>query len=77
MVLLRNSREKLITRARVKAKAEGKAEGMAEGEVRGANKTHAKWSSWNARRIEHERRGEPFDEPPPAPYDSDETYDNQ
>ena len=72
MVLLRNSREKLITRARARAKAEG----IAEGEIRGANKTHAKWSVWNARRIEHERRSEPFDEPPPALYDNSETDGN-
>lgn len=65
MVLLRSSREKLITQARVKAKAEGEAIGRAEG----ANKMYVKWSAWNARRIEHERRGEPFDEPPPAPDD--------
>ena len=62
MVLLRNSRERLITRAKV----EGVAQGKAEGETIGANKMHAKWSEWNARRIEHERRGEPFDEPPPS-----------
>ena len=61
MVLLRNSRERLITRAKI--------EGVAEGETIGANKMHAKWSEWNARRIEHERRGEPFDEPPPSPDD--------
>ena len=61
MVLLRSSREKLIARARAKAEAEGKAEGRAEG----ANRMYAKWSAWNARRIEHERNGEPFDEPPP------------
>ena len=58
MVLLRNSRERLITRAKI--------EGVAEGETIGANKMHAKWSEWNARRIEHERRGEPFDESPPS-----------
>lgn len=63
MVLLRNSRERLITRAKIEANAEGKAEG--------ANEMHAKWSAWNVRRIEHERRGEPFDVPPPSPEDCD------
>ncbi|MDE2686492.1 MAG: hypothetical protein OXI16_03200 [Chloroflexota bacterium] len=67
MVLLRNSRERLITRAKIEANAEGKAEGKAEG----ANEMHAKWSAWNVRRIEHERRGEPFDVPPPSPEDCD------
>lgn len=65
MVLLRNSRERLITRAKIEANAEGKAEGIVEG----ANEMNAKWSAWNARRIEHERRGEPFGEPPPSPED--------
>ena len=49
----------------------------AEERVNGAWEIHLKWSVWNARRIEHERRGEPFDEPPPAPDDSDENDDNQ
>ena len=61
MVLLPNLRGKI------------RAEGKVEGEVQ----MHNRWSAWNSRRIEAERRGEPFDEPPPAPYDSDETYDNQ
>lgn len=61
MVLLRNSRERLITRAKIEGVAQGKAEGKAEGGVEGANEMNAKWSEWNARRIEHERKGEPFD----------------
>ena len=77
MVLLRSSREKLIAGARARAKAEGRAEGRAAGEaigrVEGANHMYAKWSAWNARRIEHERRGEPFDEPPPSPDDKSNT----
>ena len=79
MVLLRNSRERLITQARNRAKAEGKAEGIAEGiakgksegESIGANKAHAKWREWNARRVDAEHKGEPFDEPPPMPDNSD------
>ena len=47
----------------------------AEERVNGAWEVHLKWSVWNARRIEHERRGEPFDEPPPALDDSNETDD--
>ena len=45
----------------------------AEERVNGAWEIHLKWSVWNARRIEHERRGEPFDEPPP---DIDDNPDN-
>ena len=37
---------------------------------------YAKWSAWNARRLAHERKGEPFDEPPPAPGDNNETDGN-
>ena len=93
MVLLRNSRERLITRAKMEAnaegraegkvegraegraegkvegRAEGRAEGKVEGKAEGANEMHDKWSAWNVRRIEHERRGEPFDVPPPSPED--------
>ena len=81
MVLLRNSRERLITRAKMEANAEGRAEGKVEGKVEGraegraegANEMHDKWSAWNVRRIEHERRGEPFDVPPPSPEDCIDT----
>ncbi len=92
MVLLRHPREREIARARNIAKAEGKAEGIAEGIVEGiakgksegeaigrsvgANNVHAKWSEWNARRIEHDRKGEPFDEPPPSLADCIDTDDN-
>ncbi len=44
--------------------------------VNGAWEIHLKWSVWNARRIEHERRGEPFYEPPPTPGDESKTDDN-
>ena len=79
-------------RAKAEGIAEGKAEGKAEGIVEGiakgksegeaigrsvgANKVQAKWSEWNARRIEHERRGDPFDEPPPSLADCIDTDDN-
>ena len=76
MVLLRSSREKMIARARARAEAEGRAEGEAIGRIEGANKMYAKWSAWNARRLAHERKGEPFDEPPPAPGDNNETDGN-
>ena len=41
-----------------KARAEGREEGLEE--------AYAKWSDWNRRREEAERRGERFDEPPPS-----------
>ena len=48
-----------------KARAEGREEGRAE--VREAlEEAYAKWSDWNRRREEAERRGERFDELPPS-----------
>ena len=38
---------------------------LAESE-KGRAEEHAAWTAWNARRIEAERRGERFDEPPPS-----------
>ena len=61
MVLLPNLRGKI------------RAEGKIEGEVQ----MHHRWIAWNSRRIEAERRGEPFDEPPPTPDNSNGTDDNQ
>ena len=40
------------------AHADGVEEGRAE--------NHAAWTAWNSRRIEAEKRGEPFNEPPPS-----------
>ena len=54
---------------RSEGRSEGRAEGRSEGEAIGVGQMHAKWSAWNQRRLEAERNGEPFDEPPPAPND--------
>ena len=43
-------------------KAEGREEGIATGEAA----ERRRWTEWNSRRIEAERAGVPFDEPPPA-----------
>ena len=32
----------------------------------GRDELNAKWEAWNARRMEAEEKGEPFDEPPPS-----------
>ena len=48
---------KLIERKIAKWRAEGIAEGMAEKD--------AEWSAWYNRRLEAERDGVPFNEPPP------------
>ena len=43
----------------------GRAEGIAEGMVKGRAEMRAKWVSWNSRRMDAERDGVPFREPPP------------
>ena len=48
---------KLIERKTAQWRAEGIAKGRAE--------ERAEWSAWNSRRMEAERNGVPFDEPPP------------
>ena len=46
-------------------KEEGRAEGRAEGLTEGLTEMYQKWTDWNNRRMEAEREGLPFDEPPP------------
>ena len=48
-------------------RAEGIEEGRAEGVEQGIAVTHRQWQGWNARRMEAEAKGEPFNEPPPTP----------
>ena len=48
-------------------RAEGLEEGRAEGVEQGIAVTHRQWQGWNARRMEAEAKGEPFNEPPPTP----------
>ena len=49
-----------------KARAEGFAEGFAEGRAQVRAENHAAWTAWNSRRVDAEKRGERFDEPPPS-----------
>ena len=77
MVLLPDGRQKIRAKARAEGYAEGFAQGWAIGFAQGlaegrakakafsAAKELAAWRRWNARRLEFEARGEPFDEPPP------------
>ena len=53
---------KAAAEAAVEAKAEGIEEGRKEGKAELAQKVIA----WNLRRMEAERKGEPFNEPPPT-----------
>ena len=45
--------------------SEWKNAGIDEGVVKGRAEGRAAWSAWNSRRLEAERDGVPFDEPPP------------
>ena len=46
---------------------EAKEEGKAEGKAEGREEIQKAWVAWNARRIEAESKGLPFNEPPPEP----------
>lgn len=60
-------------KALAEAKAEGREEGLEEGVKQGREEgvkqgleqANAKFRQWNARRLEAQAKGEPFDEPPP------------
>ena len=56
---------KLIERKINEWKNAGRAEGIAEGYAEGVAEMRAKWVSWNNRRLDAERDGVPFLEPPP------------
>ena len=46
--------------------AEAKAEGLAEGLAEGKAEVYQEIAAWNARRLEAEAKGIPFDEAPPS-----------
>ena len=52
-------------KALAEAKAEGVKQGIEQGVEQGRAETVAKFREWNARRLDADARGEPFDEPPP------------
>ena len=60
----------LIERHKAEGREEGitagREEGMSEGIATGEAAANRRWTEWNSRRIEAERAGVPFDEPPPA-----------
>ena len=51
---------------RVEGIAVGRVEGITEGIATGEAAERRRWTEWNSRRVEAERAGVPFDEPPPA-----------
>ena len=50
-----------------KIRAEGIEQGKAEGIEQGIAVAYQQWQEWNARRMDAEAKGRPFDEPPPEP----------
>ena len=62
MVTLRYLENKFVKPVIERHKAEGREEGVTVGEAA----ERRRWTEWNSRRIEAERAGIPFDEPPPA-----------
>ena len=58
--------EEGIVKGRSEGIAEGIVKGRSEGIVEGRGQANAAWSEWNSRRVEAEKRGERFDEPPPS-----------
>ena len=41
------------------------AENVAKAKDEGRNEKQQEWTAWNARRLQAEAKGEPFNEPPP------------
>ena len=58
------------------AEAKGRTEGRAEGEAKGRAENYQMWAAWNARRIEAEAKGLPFNEPPPNPPENSQDTEN-
>ena len=76
MVLLPDGRAKIRAEGYAEGFAKGYADGYADGYVEGwaeaapdLARIRSAWLRWNARRLDSESRGEPFDEPPPMPPD--------
>ena len=51
---------------RIKREEEAKKEIREEGRKQGSAEAHARWETWNERRLAAKANGEPFDEPTPA-----------
>ena len=58
--------QRKVQAAKVAGIIEGKAEGIIEGKVEGKAEERELWIAWNDRRLEAERKGEVFNEPPPT-----------
>ena len=67
-IMFRRYREWCVEHAERLAKAEaaGRAEGLEQGRTAGIAEAYQEIAAWNARRLEAEAKGFPFDEPPPG-----------
>ena len=54
-----------IEERRERWRAEGREEGLEQGIEQGRQTLAAEVADWNQRRLDAEKRGQPFDEPPP------------
>ena len=57
--------ERRISEWRNEGVTEGMSRGVVQGRAEGRAQERAEWSAWNSRRMEAERNGVTFDEPPP------------
>ena len=65
VTLTRWLREKVEEEQLERARSEGVAEGLVAGIDQGAARNHAAWLAWYNKLKEAQKKGEPFDEPPP------------
>ena len=65
VTLTRWLREKVEEEQLEKARSEGVAEGLVAGIDQGVARTHNAWLIWYEKLKEAQKKGEPFDEPPP------------
>ena len=69
MVLYYHLLSKLVDPVIRRHEERGEERGRAEGIEEGRAKANQIWQEWNQRRLDHEARGLPFDEPPPGQRD--------
>ena len=68
MVTYRYLSDKFLKPLHEKLREEGREKGREEGR----REMRRQWAAWNQRRLDAEKSGQPFDEPPPGSNDSQE-----
>lgn len=64
--ILREKTDRWIAKSRREEREKAIAQGLAQGMAEGHAERQKLWQEWNQRRLNHEARSEPFDEPPPS-----------